>query len=187
MNCTNLITSYAAPSEEQRIIQSRFLTFISEVAYPTRRDTIPGHLTTSAFIINVELKSVLLTHHLKFDRWMQLGGHIEPEDRSLLDSAMREAREESGLKVLQAYGTSDKEALIDLDIHEIPARGDMPAHLHYDVRFLLTTSEVVFRVEQTESHALAWCPLDNLNRYTGEVSIVRAVGAARERCTPSCS
>lgn len=58
------------------------------------------HFTTSIFIINNfdgNFK-ILLIHHTKFDRWMVLGGHIEPFENQI-EAAIRETREETGLEI----------------------------------------------------------------------------------------
>ena len=57
-----------------------------------------------------------------------------------------------------------------------PARGDTPAHEHFDARFALqaTTTED-FQVS-TESHALAWVPIDELEKFTREPSLLRMRG-----------
>ena len=89
---------------------------------------------------------------------------------------MREATEESGLAV--AVVSSE---VLDLDIHEIPARKADPAHLHYDVRFLLRVQgDQDFAVSE-ESLALAWVPVDELGAYTTEESVLRLVSKARSR------
>ena len=90
----------------------------------------PGHITASAWILR--RGSVLLTHHRKLDRWFQLGGHLEPGE-TVAEGALREAAEESGLTGLRFLN----EDIFDVDVHLIPARGTSPAHLHYDIRFLI--------------------------------------------------
>ena len=81
--------------------------------------------------------------------------------------ALREAREESGLHV-QALD----DAIFDIDVHGIPARGREPAHLHFDVRFLVQAAHDRFRVSD-ESHALAWVPAVGLGALTDEESVRR--------------
>ena len=81
--------------------------------------------------------------------------------------ALREAKEESGLDVRLL-----NDDILDIDIHEIPARKQDPAHYHFDVRFAFKATNREFLVSD-ESMALAWAPIDDLERYTDEESILR--------------
>ena len=113
--------------------------------------TLPGgHFTGSAWLVSADGKRVLLTHHRKLDRWLQLGGHADG-DGDLARVALREAHEESGLSGLSLEG-----GVFDLDRHRIPARGAEPEHWHYDVRFVIRASDNEDFVASHESHALAW-------------------------------
>ena len=93
---------------------------------------------------------MLLTHHRKLDRWLQLGGHADG-DVDLGRVALREAEEESGLADLAV-----EPEIFDLDRHWIPARAEVPGHWHYDVRFVVRATGSEDFVVSAESHALAW-------------------------------
>lgn len=130
----------------------------------------PGHITGSAWI--VDGASALLTHHRKLNQWFQLGGHLEPGETAA-DGALREAREESGLTRVE--GPLLGGHIFDVDVHLIPARGDMPAHYHYDVRFLFSADANEPLVVSAESHTLAWVALSDAARYNDSESILRMV------------
>ena len=118
------------------------------------RSHLPGHITGSAWIIDKESGDVLLTHHAKLNRWLQPGGHADG-DENVMRVAAREAQEETGLQQLTLV--SDK--IFDIDIHTIPARGDMPAHLHFDIRYLFYSDKKHPLVITHESHDLRWIAL----------------------------
>lgn len=123
---------------------------------PFARTRLDGHFTGSAWLVDGSGRRVLLTHHRKLGRWLQLGGHADG-DVDLARVALREAEEESGLR-----GLVVEPELFDLDRHWIPARGDVPAHWHYDARFVVrATGDEVFVVSE-ESLALAWRRVDEL-------------------------
>lgn len=133
----------------------------------SRDASIGGHVTGSAFLLSRDGASVLLTHHRKLDRWLQLGGHCD----GIADArfvALKEAYEESGLSRIALLS----EAVFDIDIHQIPATSRDPAHLHYDLRFLMRAEAGEARASD-ESHALAWVPLDRLDAYTQATSVLR--------------
>lgn len=123
-------------------------------ADPYVRERLAGHLTTSSWLVDASGHRVLLTHHRKLDRWLQLGGHADG-DRDLSRVALREAEEESGLDGLTLAG-----GVFDLDRHWIPARGDVPGHWHYDVRYVVRAGANEAFVVGAESHDLAWRDID---------------------------
>ncbi len=127
-----------------------FLRFLHSHPDVFERGHALGHFTGSAWLVSGDGKRTLLTHHRKLDRWLQLGGHADG-DGDLARVALREAEEESGLSGLRVEG-----AVFDLDRHHIPARGDEPAHWHYDVRYVVRAGVDEHFVVSPESHALAW-------------------------------
>ncbi len=143
--------------------------------------TAPGHVTGSAWIVDPAGEAVLLTHHRKLDLWIQLGGHADG-DPDVLAVARREGLEESGLGDIDAIdpGSAVDAGVpvagipvpFDVDIHEIPARRHEPAHFHFDVRYVFRARSRAV-VTSDESHALAWVPMEELERYTTDVSVQR--------------
>jgi 8-oxo-dGTP pyrophosphatase MutT (NUDIX family) len=109
-----------------------------------------GHFTGSAWLVSADCQRVLLTHHRKLDRWLQLGGHADGNG-DLAEVALREAGEESGLAGLRV-----ESVVFDLDRHLIPARKNEAEHWHYDVRFIVHAGSNEDFVVGPESHDLAW-------------------------------
>lgn len=127
-----------------------FRALLDDIEDPFRRERLGGHFTASAWLVSADRRRILLTHHRKLDRWLQLGGHADG-DRDLARAALREAGEESGLA-----GLSVDRELFDLDRHWIPRHADVPAHWHYDVRYVVRTGGDEDFVVSDESHDLAW-------------------------------
>ncbi|MGN6281352.1 NUDIX hydrolase [Frateuria sp.] len=127
-----------------------FLAFLASAPEAFERTHASGHFTGSAWLVSADGERVLLTHHRKLGRWLQLGGHADG-DPDLARVALREAEEESGLVDLVV-----EPEIFDLDRHLIPARGSEPAHWHYDVRYVVrATASEAFAVSE-ESFDLAW-------------------------------
>ncbi|WP_425404382.1 NUDIX hydrolase [Hwanghaeella sp.] len=143
------------------------LGFVSRTANCASRETLEGHVTASAWILSPDLNAVLLTHHKKLGRWLQLGGHVE-NDVSIQAAALREAREESGISKMDLLD----ETLFDIDVHLIPERKGTPAHYHYDFRFLIQAGDRDFTVG-TESNDLAWLDVTKPLESLADDSIVR--------------
>lgn len=155
-------------NEAQMLAQ--IVHFIDEYEECFERSLKVGHITGSAWIIDLDRTHALLTHHRKLDRWLQLGGHSDG-DSNTLNVAMREGLEESGLQTLRPV----TEAIFDVDVHLIPARKDEPDHYHYDVRFLLEADRNTPLVISEESKELAWVPLAGILDLNPDASIKRMV------------
>ena len=135
------------------------------------RSCIAGHITASAWVVAPDLKSVLLMHHRKLDKWLQPGGHADG-DTNLAGVALREAHEESGLTSLRLM----RPDIFDVDVHSIPERGNEPAHLHYDVRYLLTANPQEPLMPNGESKGFAWVALQHAESLTAaNPSILRMI------------
>ena len=80
--------------EEHR---KKIISFIASNINCFERTCKTGHLTASCWIENSIGTQVLLMHHKKLDEWLQLGGHSDG-DPDLLNVAIKEAKEESGLE-----------------------------------------------------------------------------------------
>ena len=169
MNLLSALNSHAPHDAEERAHRDNTIAFVER--HPQswwRRSTLEGHLTSSAWVLNISRTHALLLHHAKLDRWLQPGGHLDDTDASPADGAMREAREESGLAGLQLAS----ENIFDVDVHAIPARGSEPAHLHYDLRYLIISTGNALALSD-ESLAARWIALDELARAPFERSISR--------------
>jgi len=164
----NLLLDYQSHcTEEERNAVAIMLHFFETIPDCFERSHLLRHFTGSCWILNEKRDKCLLTHHRKLNQWMQLGGHADG-DKDIFEVAAKEAIEESGLEVFPI-----SKVIFDVDIHEIPIYRDVPAHLHYDVRFLFKASDQVpFKVSD-ESHDLAWVPLKEINKFTTERSVLR--------------
>ena len=162
------LTDYQQQWPEETILVQRFINFVEAHENCFERSLLQGHVTASAWVVNQAGTHVLLTHHRKLNKWLQLGGHADGNP-DVVASALREVQEESGLDKFEI----DDARLFDIDIHEIPARKAEPAHFHYDARFVVTaTGSEVYTVSE-ESHDLGWIKINNLWELTEEESMLR--------------
>lgn len=160
--------TYATRWPGEAEVAADFAALLDDPGDPFVRGRLAGHFTASAWLVDRAGERLLMTHHRKLDRWLQLGGHADG-DRDLAAVALKEAEEESGLTALVV-----EPELFDLDRHWIPERGDVPGHWHYDARYVVrTTGSEAFAVSD-ESHALAWRPIAALFDQAGlDPSILR--------------
>ncbi len=165
-----LIKNYSERYPDEKVAIT-MLSFIEDEKNHFSRSNHHGHFTGSAWILNPDKSKILMTHHKKIGKWLQLGGHADGE-KDLLKVSQREAIEESGMNNFVTL--SDE--IFDMDIHEIPPIGSDPKHLHYDIRFLLEADpDKESLTISNESHDVAWIPLDQIAHYNSEKSIMRMV------------
>ncbi|MFA6958836.1 MAG: NUDIX hydrolase [Thermoanaerobaculia bacterium] len=153
----DLLTGFVpATDDERRHVESLHALLLSAASPFSRLHFEPGHVTASAFVVDPEGSRLLLHHHRRLDRWLQMGGHVDSGE-SVIDAALREAREESGLEAIALPAR----APFDIDVHAIPAGKGEPPHLHFDVRFIVRAANPAsIRIAPAESNDLRWFELD---------------------------
>lgn len=154
------------PEEKKKV--ERFNTFVTRYSNCFERSLEVAHLTASCWLWNHDQSAALFTLHKKLKKWLQLGGHADG-DSNLLEVALKEAREESGIDQITPLSTE----ILDIDIHEIPARPNEPTHFHYDVRYMLQATEDLPFIISEESDDLKWISLEKLDSLDFEESIAR--------------
>ena len=90
--------------------------------------------------------------HTKIGRWLQPGGHVDPDDASVIAAAVREVHEEIGC------APAHEPRLCDVDVHVVPARGTVPTHLHHDIRFAFRAASARLVIGHGAGDA-RWWPL----------------------------
>ena len=175
----DLLSEYLSSWPQEASTVSAYMTFVQSHDDCFERTLLVGHVTGSAWLVNAAGTHVLLTHHRKLNKWFQLGGHADGHS-DVLKVALREAREESGIESIDVVTPK----LFDIDIHEIPARKNEPAHLHYDARFAFRVSGSETFAVSEESHALAWVKISEIDQHTIEASMLRMADKWKQHKAP---
>jgi 8-oxo-dGTP pyrophosphatase MutT (NUDIX family) len=169
-----LVRAFAASPEEDKS-RELILALLEGTPAPFSRDQFqPGHITCTALVLHPDRRRFLLMHHHRHLRWLLPGGHVEESDATLRDVAGREAIEETAIQI-----SSDKlfSELAGMDVHSIPARKREPFHLHHDLIFVFAAESAEFAITEEAPH-VAWCALEECERYRLPASIVRAAERA---------
>jgi 8-oxo-dGTP pyrophosphatase MutT (NUDIX family) len=171
-----LLASFEATTDAQRKFaeRMRMLNASGEIAFH-RHHYSPGHFTASGFVLSPDRRRLLLILHQKLGRWLQPGGHVDALDHDVIAAAQRELAEETGLTDL----TMVCPGIFDVDVHIIPARGEAPAHEHFDVRFLLSSRSTRIRAA-SDAAAAQWVDLNEVSDVQSDASVMRAVELIRQ-------
>lgn len=151
-----LVAEYDPSSDRERASHADFARFFADEHGPVGRDDGPDHATASALVFDTSLSRTLLVFHRKGRFWVQPGGHLEAGDRSILDAALRELREETGVDA-----SVDGPLVYDLDHHSLSsAFGRCASHLDVGIAVVVDADHQL--VVSDESDDVRWWPLDGL-------------------------
>jgi 8-oxo-dGTP pyrophosphatase MutT (NUDIX family) len=159
----------------QESVRQALLAFLAARPDACQRSCVAGHITASAVLLDQAGEHVLLTLHPRVGRWLQLGGHCEPTDRTLVDAALREATEESGI-----VGLTIEPTPLHVDVHPVTCSLGVPTR-HLDVRFLVRAPAGATPVRSAESVDLRWWPVESApdGDNTGELRDMLAATLVR--------
>ncbi|MBE6036538.1 MAG: NUDIX domain-containing protein [Clostridiales bacterium] len=159
------IKAYKPWNRQEELDQEEFIRLIENSARTGDADIFSRenrkvHLTASAWTVNKDRTKALMAYHNIYDSWSWLGGHADGE-RDLLSVAIREVKEESGVKaVIPLDENIFSIEILTVEGHE--KKGDyVPSHLHFNVTYLLEVDETEnIYCKADENSGVAWYPLD---------------------------
>lgn len=134
------------------------------------------HVTASAWVVSPDREKVLLMHHRKYGHWFQLGGHADG-DPDVIRVALKECAEETGLDPAQIKLIDT--AIFDVDLHDVPRIGQVQAHGHIDIRFVVEVDDALVIPGNNESHEVKWIPLYEVLHYNNFRSTYRMLEKTR--------
>ncbi len=179
----DLLTAYRPMCPIEAAHQETLVGFVASHHFPFSRSHLKGHLTASALVVNTSATHLLLGFHRKLGKWLQFGGHGEEGETNPLDVAVREAREESGIRELEVHPSAP--APYDLDVHTIPARPDVPEHSHLDIRFLfLAPDDATTNHQVDEQEKVQWFTWGDAAELDLDESLRRMLTKARALTHP---
>lgn len=165
MNFKDQINEFTPNNIQEAQDKKLILNFIE--LYPNnvllRKNEI-AHITSSGFIMNRALDKVLLIHHNIRNTWAWTGGHSDG-DEDLLAVAIKEAKEETGIKSVIPMSKN----IASLDI--LPVYGHMKkgkfisAHLHLSVAYLfLASEEETLVIKEDENSGVQWVSVEKFTK-----------------------
>ncbi|WP_203982797.1 NUDIX hydrolase [Sphaerisporangium rufum] len=166
------VSAYLERYADDTLLLSEPLGLLSQgKGFASRRNFVM-HVTASALL--VRNGEILLIDHLAYGIPLQPGGHLEPADATLIDAALRELTEETGVDPRQVFPASPIPVYVEYGL--VPPRPEKnePAHHHLDIGYAFMTNADVGRIQESEVGGAAWYPLAAAERLVG-TRIARAV------------
>jgi 8-oxo-dGTP pyrophosphatase MutT (NUDIX family) len=151
-----VLSDWTAPDVYQDALRHAILAFTLARPDACIRECEPGHITASAIVLDTDTACVLLTLHPRLGRWVQLGGHCEPEDADIVAAALRESTEESGIESLTI-----EPQLAAVHVHPVTCSLGVPTR-HLDLQFIARASTGAQIAVSDESLDVRWWPIDQL-------------------------
>ena len=155
MNLKQQIENYIPFNEQEKRDKDYFIKWLNTFKDCLTRENEFGHFSSSAFVVNKEKNKMLVVYHNIFGAWIYPGGHADGEE-DLLSVAIREVKEETGLKAKPLDTSIFGIQSLAIDGH-VKKGMYVPAHVHLDVVYLLegNDQENVF-MKEDENKGVQW-------------------------------
>ena len=169
------IMAYRTCCEQEERDREVMLDFVRRNDDAFLRTNLVAHMTASGWVVNPARDRVLMAYHKIYDSWSWTGGHADGE-RDLLAVALRECREETGVKNVRAV-SRDIFSLEVLTVDGHEKRGAyVPSHLHMNVTYLLEADDRdALSVCEEENSGVAWFTLDDALKASTEPWFVERI------------
>lgn len=168
MNIIEAIENYRPYNLQEEKDRSNILDYLNRYENAFDRSNELAHMTASAWVVNGAKDKVLMAYHRIYDSWAWLGGHCDG-DRDCLNVALREVREETGVKNIRPV-SDEIFSLEILTVNSHIRKGEyVPTHLHLNVTYLLEADENdVLSIKEDENSGVAWFKLDEALQMSNE-------------------
>lgn len=155
-------------NEQEEVDKKIILDYINNFDDTLTRQNKYGHFTSSAFVLNKERTKILMVYHKIYNSWAWPGGHSDG-DSNLLNVAMEEAKEETGIKnVIPIFKNIYSIEIISVNGHE-KSEKYISSHVHLNVTYLLEADEnEKIHIKEDENSGVKWVPIDNVLDLTSE-------------------
>lgn len=168
MDIRKQIQNYKPYNSQEKKDKEIFLKYINSFDNYLTRENQYGHMCSSAFVLNKDRTKVIMAHHNIYNSWSWLGGHVDG-DTNFLNVAIKEAKEESGLKNVTPI-SKEIFVLDTLPVLGHTKKGEyVPAHVHLSLAFLLEGNEnETLHIREEENSGVKWVPIQEMVEHSSE-------------------
>ena len=164
----NDIEKFVPYNEQEEVDKKIMLNYIKDFDDVLTRQNEYGHFTSSAFVLNKDRSKILMAYHRIYNSWAWVGGHSDG-DNDLLYVAMKEAKEETGIKNVRPISEDIYSIeIVTVDGHE--KRGKyVGSHVHLNVTYLLEADEnEKIHIKEDENSGVKWFPINEVVKVSSE-------------------
>ena len=162
------IETYVPACEQEERDREIMLRFLKSNGDCLTRDNQIAHFTASSWIINESRDKVLMAYHNIYDSWAWTGGHADGE-ADLLQVAIREAKEETGIEKMKAV--KDEPCSLEIITVEghIKRGAYVASHLHLHLTYLLEADDrQELTIKADENSDVRWIYISELDKCVSE-------------------
>lgn len=168
MNLREQITRYIPFNEQEKKDKELMLKYIDTFDDVLTRNNEMCHFVASSWIVNKERTKILMIYHNMYKSWAWTGRHADG-NQNLLQVAMREAKEETGIRNLKPLSEGFFGIQILSTNSHIKKAKYVSSHLHLDCNFLFEADEnEELKIKEDENSDVKWIDIDKVVDITSE-------------------
>ena len=168
MELREKIEKYKPYNEQEENDKKIMLKYIDSFDDVLTRNNEFGHFTASAWVVNKERTKVLMIYHNIYKSWAWTGGHADGES-NLLETAIRELKEETGVKNVKVLD-NDIFSLEIVCVNGHVKRGKyVSSHVHLNLTYLLEVDEKEeLKIKEDENKGVMWVNIEDVEKVSNE-------------------
>lgn len=175
MELKEQIEKYKPYNEQEEKDKEIMLKYINTFDDVLTRDNKLGHFTASAWVVNKEKTKVLMIYHNIYKSWAWTGGHADG-DVNLLETAIREVKEETGVNNVRAL----KHDIFSLEVicvnGHVKKESYVSSHIHLNLTYLLEANEEeALRIKEDENSGVKWINIEDIEKVSNETWIIENI------------
>ena len=175
MNLREQIENYKSYNKQEENDKKIMLKYIDTFDDVLTRNNEFGHFTASAWVVNKKRTKVLMIYHNIYKSWAWTGGHADGEN-NLLETAIRELKEETGVKNVNVLDNN----IFSLEIICVNGhvkRGKyVSSHVHLNLTYLFEVDEnEILRIKLDENSGVKWINIEDVEKVSNEKWMIENV------------
>lgn len=175
MKLREKIEEYQPYNEQEANDKQIMLKYIDTFEDVLTRNNEFGHFTASAWAVNREKTKVLMIYHNIYQSWAWTGGHADGEN-NLLEVAIRELKEETGIKNVKVLNNNIFSLEIICVNGHIKKEKYVSSHQHLNLTYLVEVDEKeILKVKEDENSGVKWMNLEDIAKNSNEKWMIENV------------